>query len=98
MVIVDKCNGFENSEITNNTINGIQHNGIESMNNTNIRDSGDVLREGSECEVYLVSGPTGTGDICERNNINYLDKMLQNKLPESCTSITNGNDLGMYSY
>jgi len=53
-------------------------------------NNGNEIIEECECKVYLVSGPTGTGDICERNNINSLDEILQRKLPSVCTSTVEG--------
>lgn len=35
----------------------------------------------SECRIFLVDGPTGTGDICVKENLNSLCTLLQAELP-----------------
>ena len=86
----------EKSKVINSTESGVMNYDYDKVDNTdtleekkrksNKRNECEVSLTGvgkdkSECRVYLVGGVTGTGDICEKTNLNSLQSLLQLELP-----------------
>ena len=69
------------------TVGAIEENGYDIINDICGGNGGNISGNGldvSECRVILVSGVTGTGDICVRENLDLLDSLLTRELPEEC--------------
>ena len=75
--LVQNSDMFEKKEIR--SISEVSSVGVVRGERECVRGRGRESK--SECRVILVGGATGTGDICEKTNLNSLQSLLQLELP-----------------